>query len=57
MSDSQILEEPTLVENTIYNEKAHEHKIAVKVVKRDGTLIDYNPSKIRVAIAKAFIDV
>jgi ribonucleoside-diphosphate reductase alpha chain len=33
------------------------HSITTKVIKRDGTLIDFDPSKIRVAISKAFIDV
>ena len=31
--------------------------ITTKVIKRDGSLIDFEPSKIRVAISKAFIDV
>ena len=32
-------------------------KLNLKVIKRDGSLIEFDPSKIRVAIAKAFIDV
>ncbi len=31
--------------------------ITTKVIKRDGSLISFEPSKIRVAISKAFIDV
>ena len=29
----------------------------IRVIKRDGTLAEYDPSRIRVAISKAFIDV
>jgi ribonucleoside-diphosphate reductase alpha chain len=60
MSDSQVIDRPnnTSSQQDLRTPELHNEKIIdIKVVKRDGVLVDYKPSKIRVAIAKAFIDV
>lgn len=48
MSEQMVLQEVVATENEV---------VTTKVIKRDGSLIDFDPSKIRVAISKAFIDV
>ncbi|MEE3002823.1 MAG: ribonucleoside-diphosphate reductase subunit alpha, partial [Pseudomonadota bacterium] len=55
MSDNQVLEPTAQAGASVAN---HEFVVTdVNVVKRDGTLVNYDASKIRVAISKAFIDV
>ena len=38
---------------SISKEKNERGKNQMKIIKRDGTIVDYNPEKIRVAIQKA----